>query len=247
MTFFLEEDSSDAISKGSQIQMDYSSDEFEFSDDEYSVAAASVSKSVATTTSKSSTCSRGLPQNIEKQLLIDIESNGGLRNLADKSQGLSDLLDRLDRKIYGNRGEPIRRQIGQKIQRLRKGSQATYNRRLSKLGITPATIPVIPETKKVVKNRVAGGIQKKKTRLSSPPREIQTTNPTPTVSPLPSFKSPPPKSQQPKNHPLKRQPAATKNPICLSAMAPTKYGTLFCSASIAWCQHLFLEHSLVSD
>ena len=190
--------------------MDYSSDEFEIltDDEQASVGAASVCRSVRTTTSKSTssgTRSR-LPHNVEKQLLLDIEQNGGIVFIArKKGQGLSDLLHKVNRKIYGNRGDDIRRKIGQRVQKYKKLSPAAYLELLKKFGIESVVQAAVGRTAPIQQSP-------EPTTFSSPPKVINTRNSpvTPAISPLPTFKSPPKHS-------------STKKPF--PSMAPTKYGT----------------------
>jgi hypothetical protein len=82
-----------------------------------------------------------IPKPILKQLFYDIEHAGGLHEF-DKGvkQALNVLLDQGDPKIYGERGDPVRRRLTVKVSDWKKLTQTQYHKRLFKLGIQPAEV-----------------------------------------------------------------------------------------------------------
>lgn len=96
---------------------DLSSDEFDNEEEED--IKADWEDSDGSVVSSSSQRHR-LPENLVRQLLIDIQEAGGIHCFHLKSiQALSELLNKRQ-KLYGSRGEPIRERIRKKVHRWRK-------------------------------------------------------------------------------------------------------------------------------
>jgi hypothetical protein len=74
---------------------------------------------------------------VEKQVVQDIEDNGGLSVFdAGKAQGIASLLDNPEREnLYGPRGGPLRDKIRKRIQVYRKWDLEKYLHHLKKLGV----------------------------------------------------------------------------------------------------------------
>ena len=126
----------------SKVDLEYSSDEAEdYSDTEPEVLPTTPAKSVSGNSSVGSSRSKyqQLPLNIEKQLLIDIESNGSLLLFdTGKIQGLRTLLDNRE-DVYGKYGDPVRKKILQRVKYF-KSNPETYQKRLLSFEILPAQL-----------------------------------------------------------------------------------------------------------
>ena len=97
--------------------------------------AASTVATVASSTSSARKKTR-LPQNVEKQLLVDIQASGGI-HLFDqgKPQGLNILLDKRTH-LFGSRGDTLRRKIQNRITYLRTLDKLRYQNLLDQYDIT---------------------------------------------------------------------------------------------------------------
>lgn len=99
---------------------------------------------VSSAASVSSTGSKREPLDlsIEKQVLKDIEAEGGLRVFEQgKSHALSQLLDKEEReRAYGKRGSSIRKKISRRVRYLKKLPYSQYTSLLNGYGIEPAKL-----------------------------------------------------------------------------------------------------------
>jgi len=96
--------------------------------------------SVSSNTSKSR---NRLDHNIEKQLLVDIESNGGIFFLtSDNRQALSRLLKNPERaRLFGEKsGDPIRKKISRRVCYLKTLKKSDYDLLLASYNIEPAKL-----------------------------------------------------------------------------------------------------------
>lgn len=95
-----------------------------------------------TNTFGSPTTRTRLPHNVEKQLLEDIESEGGIHFFSEgKYQRLCKFLDNKDRsRLYGVRGDPIRKKLRRRINYLRTLQPLDYHAILKTYQIRPAKI-----------------------------------------------------------------------------------------------------------
>lgn len=82
-----------------------------------------------------------IPRQVLKQLFYDIEHAGGIQTF-DKGlhQGLNILLDKGDPKIYGLRGDYIRKTLSNKVCKWKALPIEKYHHRLFKLQLQPAQI-----------------------------------------------------------------------------------------------------------
>ena len=100
--------------------------------------------SVCSSQASSTSTRPRLPLFLQKQLAIDIEEAGGINTLlinSSDSQALS-LLCNLDEKVYGKRGDPIRRQIHRKVCSWKLFYlEGTYQKKvLERLHVKPAAV-----------------------------------------------------------------------------------------------------------
>lgn len=159
--------------------------EFEYSDAEdqrKSSSTPSISRrkqaEFASPSSVTSTGSkRGLPEHIDKQLLIDIEESGGIDHFdAGVPQATSQVILNNPARvnIYGKRGEPIRKSLTQRVKYLKTLPREKYAKVLQKVfgdnppkqGKTSKTIHKIERQKRVSK-RAAAKETPKETQSSS--------------------------------------------------------------------------------
>ena len=96
----------------------------------------SITKSHSTQESKRNQ----LPVHVQKVLAEDIEADGGIKNLIGSTHGLSNLLDKrlkFTNNPYGNRADPLRRRVQQKVYKWQQlYEEGTYTEKvLNKLQI----------------------------------------------------------------------------------------------------------------
>jgi hypothetical protein len=106
------------------------------SDDDDEDATSSVTSSIASGASNQRTREK-LQLHVEKQVVQDIEDNGGIAVFnAGKTQGTCSLLDNPERSnLYGPRGGPLRDKIRKRIQVFKKWDVKKYLTHLKKLGV----------------------------------------------------------------------------------------------------------------
>jgi hypothetical protein len=108
--------------------------------------------------------------NVEKQLLTDVENAGGLHFFQEQPQALRYLCDNHARKrLYGSRGDPIRRKISQRITYLKTFSPKDYLTLLQSYGIEEAKLTVAQrkELHKKQRARPLTNVQTKRGRLKA--------------------------------------------------------------------------------
>jgi hypothetical protein len=119
--------------------------------------------------SNSSSNRPGLPLFVQKQLAIDIEEAGGINIVvvdASDNQALSQLCNR-NQKLYGKRGDPIRRRIRRKIEYWKQYCiEGTYQEKvLDRLHVKSASVLKYKRDKK------QGAKYNRKVSLNKPPPE----------------------------------------------------------------------------
>lgn len=120
-------------------------DEDEESDDDDEETVNSITSSTRRTSGNlvsPSRSSKGLPQHVQKQLLQDIEQFGGIGVCPPGSSftRLPFKLQHLCKRrcdIYGRPGTDLRKQVENRVQKLKKLKQADYYRLLAELGVQP--------------------------------------------------------------------------------------------------------------
>jgi hypothetical protein len=138
------------VSRGSVVQSDLEED----SEDDISENVAEVkppafsspsarrAASGSVSSANSSSKRPRLDHNVEKQLLLDIEKAGGISFLNQENfQALANLLKNPDRiRLYGKRGEPIRKKISRRVTYLKTLVKADYDILIRSYGIEPAKL-----------------------------------------------------------------------------------------------------------
>lgn len=99
-------------------------------------------KSTASVESAGSKNRQRLALRVEKQLLRDIEAEGGLHFFGNgRPQALRSLLDNPDRtSVYGQRGDDIRKRIGKRVDYWKRGNYVDYKALLESYDIEPAKL-----------------------------------------------------------------------------------------------------------
>ena len=94
-----------------------------------SVASASI------LSADSQTSKRGLPHHVLLSLVIDIDKQGGIKEFRKSGQNVRKLCDK-NEDVYGRKGDPRRRQIGNKVNKWCKLSDQEFESRvLVKYGV----------------------------------------------------------------------------------------------------------------
>ena len=118
---------------------EYSSDEFEFDDEQEVASVAAPSLSSTLSVGSSSSKREELPLVVQKTVLQDIELKGGIHLPNLRLQNILDNPDRSD--IYGTeRGSRIRIRIGKWVDKAKDWPKEKYIDKCRQLGVCPAEI-----------------------------------------------------------------------------------------------------------
>lgn len=115
-------------------ESDVESDEFDYNEEEDSAPVETPSDADSAASSASSRAR--LPHNLQRQLLIDIQNKGGIKEFGSESeQALRAICDARE-QLYGKRGSRLRVRIGKKVQRWKKLSSEDYLALFTKFRVT---------------------------------------------------------------------------------------------------------------